>query len=170
MRDERTGQVDEGKMVGRLALVPDEERPEAVVPAVRPFDYPATGLLSADGSGEGRLAAAANVSPNATFAEVAFRLGIVVPLVEAQVLRAPWTSWRAEHHRVERLAHHVQIGDVRGRQGDRQRDPAAVGQNMALGTEFSAVTGTRTRVLPPFGAFTMTPSREHQARSAPTVP
>lgn len=170
MRDEGAREVNEGEMVGGLALVSDEERPEAVVPAVGSLDHPAPRLLPANRSSERRFAATTDVAADAPLAQVAFGLRIVVALVEAEVLGTPWTSRRAEHHRIERLADHIEVGDVRSRQHDGQGNAPAVGQDVALGAEFPAITGTRARVLPPFGAFTMTPSREHQARSAPTVP
>lgn len=140
------------------------------MPAVRSLDDPAAWLLVADRPRERWLASPPDVAANAALPQIPFGLGVVVPLVEAQVLGSPRSSWRAKDDGVECLADHVQVGDVGGRQGGRQRNAAGVGQNVALGAELSTVTRTRARVLPPFGAFTMTLSREHQARSAPTVP
>jgi len=152
--------------VQSLAFPADAKRAKVVVPAVRPLDDPST-RATADASDERLLTAAANVWDDATCSGFVLRIGVVVPLVEAQVHRPTRTSRRADEDGVERGAHHPFVVHVRSRQGDGERNASAVGQNVAFAAEFCTIGRIRACELPPFGAFTVALSREVHAQSIP---
>lgn len=164
--DERRSQVNEGAIVQGFAFPPDTQRAEVVVPAVRPLDDPAT-RPTADAADQRLLAAAANVGNDAACAGFVLRIGVVVPLVEAQVHGPARTSRRTDEDRIERGTHHPLVVHVRRRQSDCDRNTSAVGQNVALAAKFCAIGGIRAGELPPLGAFTVALSREAHAQSMP---
>lgn len=92
---------------------------------------------------------------------------IVVTLVEAEVLRATGPAGRGDNHRIERLANHPLVVDVRPSQGDAEYDAAPVGDDMAFRSELSTIGRIGTREFPPLGAFTEALSSEAQAHSIP---
>jgi hypothetical protein len=149
-----------------FAFPADTERAEVVVPAVRPLDDPST-RPTADATDQRLLAAAANVWNDATCPGFVLWVGVVVPLVEAQVHRPTRTSRCADEDGVERGAHHPFIVHVRSRQGDGERNASAVSQNVAFAAEFCAIGRIRAGEFPPLGAFTVALSREVHAQSIP---
>lgn len=165
-RDEGRSQVNEGAVVQGFAFPADAKRAEVVVPAVRPLDDPST-RPTADAADQRLLAAAANVWNDATRSSFVLRIGVVVPLVEAQVHWPTRTSRRADEDGVERGAHHPFVVHVRARQGDGERHTSAVSQNVAFAAEFCAIGRIRAGELPPLGAFTVALSREVHAQSIP---
>ena len=159
--------MDEREVVGGFALVTNEQRAKAVVPAIGSFDDPATGL-STNGTHERRFSAASNVRDYATIADLALGVRVVVAFVEAEILRATWPAWRAKHDSVEHRSGHPLVVDVRRGDLDGDRDAAPVRQNVAFCAEFCTIGRIGARVVPPFGAFTLALSSEHHFRSTPT--
>lgn len=159
--------MNEREVVGSLALVTNEQTAEAVVPAVGSFDDPAA-RLSANAAHEWRFSPASNVRDHATIADLALGVRVVEALVEAEIRRATWPTWRAKHDGVERRPGHPLVVDVRGGDLDGDRDAAPVRQDVAFCAEFCAIGRIGARVVPPFGAFTLALSSEHHFRSTPT--
>lgn len=167
--NQRTSELNEGEVIVGGTLPPDPQRAKVVVPAVGSFDHPAPGLLASNGAGEGGLSATPNVRPDAAIASLAFGLLVVVPLVQAEILRTPGPSRRTQRNRVERLADHVHVVDVRPRERHRQRDALAIGQDMAFCAQFCAIGRIGAREVPPFGALTLALSSDAQSHSRPTL-
>jgi len=157
VRNERARQVHEREIVAGRALPPDEQRTEAVVPAIGALDHPAP-RLPADASEERRLAAMANVRRDPARADTGLAIGIVVGLVETAVLGAPRPAPRFEHDRIERRGERPLVVDIRPREDHRERDPTTVGEDVPLDAQLPAVRRVRSREVPPFGALTMTES------------
>lgn len=152
------------------ALPPDPQSAKVVMPAVGSFNDPAPRLLAADGASEGGLSPTPNMRPDPASASLAFGLVIVVPFVEAEVLRAAGPSRRTQWNCVERPADHVHVVDVGSRERHRQRDALAVGQDVAFGAEFCAIGRIGAGKVPPFGALTLALSSDAQSHSMPTLP
>jgi hypothetical protein len=92
--------MHQGQMIGGLPFPTDQERPESIVPAVRPFHDPAP-RLTADPADEGRLAPAADVWHDAPLAHRAFHIGVVVAFVQAEVAGPTRPARAAEHDGIE---------------------------------------------------------------------
>lgn len=165
--DEAAGEMNEREVVGSLPFVTNEQRAEAIVPAVGALDDPAARLASG-ATDQRRLAAPSYVRSHAAIPNLFLGVGVVVTLVEAQVLRHQRTSSPAEDDRVERRAGHPLVVDVGSGHLDGERDPARVGQDVAFCAKFCTIGRTGARVVPPFGAFTVALSSEHHVRSTPT--
>lgn len=116
---------------------------------------------------ERRLASSANVRDDATLPDFPFAVIEVVALVQAEVHWAAWTTGGAHQNGIEGRAHHPLVVHVRARERNRHRDASPVGQNVALGAALSTIGWIRAREVPPFGAFTMAPSREAHSQSMP---
>lgn len=159
--------MDEGEVVGGLPLVTNEQRAKTIVPTVGAFDDPAARLAS--GAADQRwFAAPSNVRSHSAISDLFLGVGVVVALVEAEVLRHQGTSPTAKHDRIERRAGHPLVVDVGSSHLNRERDAAPVRQDVAFCAEFCTIGGTGARVVPPFGAFTVALSSEHHVRSTPT--
>ena len=83
--------MDEREVVGGLALVTNEQPTKSVVPAIGSFDDPAAGL-SANAAHERRFPAASNVRDDASVADLALGVRVVVAFVEAEIRRATWPA------------------------------------------------------------------------------
>ncbi len=131
------------------------------MPTIGALDDPAPGLPP-DAADQGRFAAAADVRLNATSAHGGLRIGVVVALVEAQ-MRRPTGPARGPHDdRIERGRDVPFVVDVGGGDVGGERDASGVGEDVTLYAALGAVRGVRTRVGPPFGAFTEAVSSEAQ--------
>jgi hypothetical protein len=166
--NEAACEMDNCQVVRSNLLPPDQEAAVAVVPTIGALNDPSPGFLATNRADQGRLAAAPDVWLHAASPRLLLRLGVVVPLVEADVLRPPRPPGRLQNNSVEGLPEHVLVVDVGAREGDAQADPVGVGQNVALRAALCTIGGTGAREVPPFGAFTLALSSEHQLRSMPT--
>lgn len=146
----------------------DAEPAKVVVPTVGTLDDPAPSFFSANGAGEGGLAAASDVWLDPTSTRFSLGFGVVVSFVETDVLGTPAPTWTKEGNRVQGLAHHVHVVDVGTGERDRQRDTLAVGQNVTFCAEFSTIGWIGAGEVPPFGAFTLALSNDAQSHSMPT--
>src|SRR5438094_5810942 len=99
--DENGGELHEGEVVLRLLLPPDEQLAEAVEPRVRAFDHPPSRPLAAP-TVPALLAAATNVRQEAAPADRLLSVGVIVALVEAEMLLG--VRRRANDPRVEQLS------------------------------------------------------------------
>jgi hypothetical protein len=139
------------------------------VPAVGPFDNPASWLFSADWANEGGLAAPPNVRPDAAGPSFLFGLLVVVTFVEADVLRPARPSGTTNGHRVEGLSDHMHVVDVGARESNGEGDSLAVYEDVALGSKLGAIGRIGPCEVPPFGDFTLALSRDAQSHSMPTL-
>lgn len=165
-RDERTGEMNERKVVCGLALPADAQGTEVIVPAIGALDDPAT-RSAANAADQRRLSAASDVRTNATQSDLVFGIGVVVALVETKMLGAARATGRPQRDRVQRWADHPLVVNVGARQNDADGHPALIGQDVALATELAAIGRIGARVLPPFGAFTEALSSEAHSQPMP---
>lgn len=86
------------------------------------------------------------------------------------MLRAPRSARATHDNGVEHLADHCSVRHIRAADERRDRDAAAVGQNVALYAAFRPVRRVRPREVPPFGAFTEALSRELHFHAMPRRP
>lgn len=164
--DQRVREVAEREVVRTFALPTDEERAEAVVPAVGAFDDP-TARFAAEPADEGRFTAPTDVALDAQDSESRIDLRIVVPFVHAAVLRAEATSRRDRSDRLKGRQSVPQVGHIGTADRKANRDTSAVRENVPFSADFRAVRGIRPRKIPPFGAFTRMASSEVQAQTIP---
>ena len=157
--DEAAGEMEEGEVVGTNSLPTNEQSAEAVVPRVGALHHPAA-RLSLHAAEQGLLAAAPDVGLDAASPHGGLGVLVVVPLVEAEVLRSPWAARCAHDHRVERLGDEPLVVDVGAGDLGRQRNASTVSQDVAFDAAFCSVRGVGTREIPPLGAFTMALSSE----------
>ena len=159
--------MKEREVIGAFPLVPDEQAPEQVVPAVGPFDDPAA-RLATHAADERLFSSPPDVWDDAPIADLAFGVRVVEALVQAKIRWPPRPAWCAKHDSVERRTGHPLVMHVRSGDLDGDRDTARVGQDMAFCAEFCAIGRIGARVVPPFGAFTLALSSEHHFKSTPT--
>jgi hypothetical protein len=157
--DESAGQMKESKVVGADSLPAHEQSAEAIVPGVGTLDHPAA-RLPLDAAKQGLLAAAPYVGRDPSNADSGLGVLEVVPLVQAQVLGPARAARCAKHNSIERVGNEVFVVDVGAGDLGRQRNAAAVGQDVTFDPAFRAIRGVRAGEVPPFGAFTMALSSE----------
>lgn len=156
----------EGFIVSSLALPADEEGAKSIVPGVCALDDPASGN-TLHATKQGWLAPAADVWSNVALANIRLGVGVVVSLVEAEVLRAARSARTPNGDGVERGCHLPFIMDVRASDREPDRDPPSVSQNVPLAPHLRTVGWVGASEVPPFGAFTEALSREHQSHAIP---
>src|SRR3954469_14557705 len=134
------GEVEQGKIVGRLLGPADQDRAEAVEPRVGALHNPAPRLAAGVTLGPGFLASAAQMKREAEFLGQEARLLVVKALSEAEVLRLlAGRLWAPDRDGFEGLAHElvvVAVGPVDHRP---KGHAAAVGQQRALDPALAAV-------------------------------
>ena len=157
--DEGAGEVKEGEVVGANSLPAHEQAAEAVVPGVGALHHPAA-RLALHAAEQRLLAAAPDVGCDPASPNGSLRIGVVVALVEAEVLRSAGAARRAHDHRVEGLGNEPLVVDVGAGDLGGQRDAASVGQDVAFDATFRAIRRVGAGEVPPFGAFTMALSSE----------
>ena len=164
--DECTSQVNEGQVMIGPRLPSDPQCAKVVMPAVRPLDDPAPRFAS-HASLQGRLTTAPDMGDDPAQASSHLAIRVVISLVETQIARTTRPSRCAKRDRIQRRSDQPLVVDIRSRYGDRERNAAAIGQDMAFGTEFGPIGGVGAREVPPFGAFTLALSREAHCQSMP---
>lgn len=158
--------MEKAQVVCTFALPANEQSAKTVVPAIGALDDPTT-RLTLEAADQFAFTSATNVRMDASVADGLLRVPVVVALVEAEMLRTPRTARSLDHNAIERrlkapLVVDVGAGDLHG-----NRDPAAIGQDMAFDAEFGAVRRVRAGEVPPFGAFTMALSNDAHCQSMP---
>lgn len=114
------------------------------------------------------LAAAADMRLVAVLPSLSPADVVVIALVGAQMLQRLRRGLRALHdHGLQRLGQQPHVIAVRWGDHDGDRDPAALGQDAALGPPFATVRGIGPRRLPPNGALVIAPSMLCQVHSSP---
>lgn len=101
MRDERGRKVDEGQVVPRFDFPADQQRAEAIVPAVGALDDPAP-WLAVHLAEQRRLALLPDVRDDAAMAHGGVAVAKGIAFVEATVVGTPDATAVLEHHRIER--------------------------------------------------------------------
>jgi hypothetical protein len=129
--------------------------------------YDPTTWDAADTAEQRRFTSSPDVRHDASDADLALGVVVIVAFIEAEVFWPTWSTWGAKCNAVEcrpglPLVVHVGTSDRQA-----QRNPTSVGQNVAFCAAFPSVGGIRTRLGPPFGAFTEALSSEHQSSPAP---
>jgi hypothetical protein len=152
--------------VERLAFPADPESAIVVVPAVRAFNDPAA-RSAAHAADQRRFSSSADVWYDTSLSSFPLAVVVVISLVQTKMLGAARSTWCVHEHGIESRSHHPLVVDVRPRERDSNGDTSSVGQNVTFGPAFSAIGGIRPREVPPFGAFTMAPSREAHSQSMP---
>ena len=164
--DDSGSELEHREVVLGDTLPANEQPAKAVVPTVGAFDDPAPRLAS-DAADHGLLASAANVRDDPARTDGRFSVGVVVALVETQVLRSARPARRPQYDGVERSCHHPFVVHVRACDQHGQGDTVAVREDVAFHTEFSPVRRVRPRFAPPFGAFTKALSSEAKSHLIP---
>ena len=166
IRDESTGELEHREVVGRDALPAHEQPPEAVVPAVGSLDDPAP-WCPPHAAQEGWLASSSDVRDDPPTPNDGFRVGKVVALVQAQMLRASRAPRGAEHDRVEHVGHHPLVVHVGSGDQHGQGHAAPIREDVAFHPEFRAIRRVRTRGAPPLGALAMALSSDAKSHLMP---
>jgi hypothetical protein len=112
VRDERGRKVDEGQVVARFDFPADQQRAEAIVPAVGALDDPAP-WLAVDAPDERRFALLPDMRRDATGADGGGAVAERVALIQAAVLWTSHTAAPLEHDRVERSRERPFVVQVR---------------------------------------------------------
>jgi hypothetical protein len=123
--------MDEGQIVARLPLVADEQATVSIVPAVGALHDPSS-WFAASAAHQGLFTAPADVRRHVAIPDLLLGVRVVVPLVEAEVVRTTWASRASMNDSVECGAGHPLVVNVGGGQLDADRDAAAVGQDVAF--------------------------------------
>ena len=151
------------QVIGSLALPADQQAAVAVLPTPGAFDDPAPRSAAVQRADEERrltaLALAPDVGHDAAAPHRPPAVGIIVALVQAEVLGAARATRRLEQHGVERALQAPFVVHVRRAQHGGQWDAAPVSQEVALGPLLRPVRGVRARGVPPFGALMSKASR-----------
>ena len=166
IRDEPTGELEHREVVGRDALPAHQQPPEAVVPTVGALDDPAPGFPP-HASEERGLAASSDVRDDSPTAHGGFRIGVVIALVQAQMLRASWATRGAEDDRVEHVGHHPLVVHVGAGDEHGQGHAAPIRKDVTFHPEFRAIRRVRPRGAPPLGALAMALSRDAKSHLMP---
>ena len=166
IRDESTGELEHREVVGRESLPAHEQPPEAVGPTVGSLDHPAP-RCPPHAAQEGWLASPSDVRDDPTTAHGGFRVGEVVALVQAQMLRPSWSPRGSEHDRVEHVGHRPLVVHVGSRDPHGQGHATPIREDVAFHPEFRAIRRVRTRGAPPLGALAMALSRDAKSHLMP---
>lgn len=167
--NQRATKLHERQIVVAFALPSDEQTAEAVVPGVGALHDPAS-WFAIDTAHQRRLSATADVRSDSASTHRGLRVGIIVALVQAQMLRTTRATRRTNDDTIEHLADHPLVVNVGARNTDRERHPAAIGQDVPLHPAFRAVRRVGTGEVPPFGAFTVALSSEVHSHWMPRRP
>ncbi len=164
--DESTGELEHREVVGRDSLPAHEQSPETVVPTVGALDDPAP-WFPPHAAKERGLASSSDVRDDPPTANDGFRVGKVVALVQAQMLRPSWSPRGSEHDRVEHVGHHPLVVHVGSRDQHGQGHATPIREDVAFHPEFRAIRRVRTRGAPPLGAVAMALSRDAKSHLMP---
>lgn len=165
-RDEAARELEHRQVVGGDSLPADEQSAKAVVPAIRPLDDPAS-RPAAHTADQRLFPSSADMRNDPAATNRGFRVSVVVPFVQTQVLGTPRTTRRLQDNSVEHLGHQPLVVDVGSRHDYGQRNAAAVCEDVTLHAELRAVRRVRPRVAPPFGALAMALSSEAKSHLIP---
>ncbi len=149
--------MDEREVVRCLALPSNEQRAKAIVPTVRSFHHPPPwGPVHA--SHEWCFAFLSYMRHDTALADCRLTITKGIPFVHAAVRGPSRPASRLEHHGIERRCEGPLVMHVRAAQDHRERDPAAIGEDVPLDPQFRPIGRVRPGEVPPFGALTMTAS------------
>jgi hypothetical protein len=166
-RDQGAGDLNEREIVVGNSLPADEQSAELVVPGVGPFNHPSAGL-AADAPNHPPFTPSADVRHDSTPSNLVLAVGVVVALVQAKMFGAPWSAAAAKYGRVECRPDHPLVVPVRAGDDHRQWNAAGICQDVPFRAGFRTIGRIGAGEVPPFGAFTVALSIEHQVRSTPT--
>jgi hypothetical protein len=138
------------KIVLHLLLPADEQPPKAVHPGVRTLDYPAARPVAWDVAlGLHFFAAASNVSGVAPRVEGVAHVVVVVPFVQAQVLRPRDRRFGAlDHHGCQGGVDQFHIMAIGAVHGDCEWNTMAIGQHAPFGPKLPAIGRVLAHLFP----------------------
>ena len=140
--EQGAGELDEAAVVGWLLVVADEECAALLKPGEGALDYPAAGGMSLLAPAvELLLADPADVRDVSGVRAGRLAGGVVIPLVQTEVLRDGIGVGARDHDRFDRLREELGVVDVRT--GDRGREGPTVflDQYALLGAHLGSVSG-----------------------------
>lgn len=108
-----------------------------------------------------------DVWPDATHLQAPIDVRVVVPLVDAAMLRALPMAGGVPLHRIDRRQRGALVVKVRRTDRHAERDSPAVDRDVPLTAPLGAVRRVRACKSPPFGAFTIAASIEAQSHWMP---
>ena len=118
--------MDEGQVVARLPLVADEQAAVTIVPAVGALHDPSA-WFAASAADQGLFTASTDVRRHVAIPDLLLGVGVVVPLVQAEVVRTTRASRASMNDSIERGTGHPLVVNVGGGHLDADRHAAAVG-------------------------------------------
>ena len=136
------------------------------MPTVGPFDDP-TSRDPLNAADHGCFPAPTNVRDDSATTNRGLRVGIVVPLVQAQVSWSSRSARGSDHHRIQRERDHPLVVNVRRGDQNREGNTATIGENVAFHPEFRPVRRVRARIDPPLGALAMALSNDAKSHLMP---
>ncbi len=153
-----------------MDLIANSQSAEQIVPTVGTLDHPATSF-------EPRVALAFLFFLSARFDVFdipatccgATQLWVVVTFVAAKMLkRFLLGGWTRHHDRIQSRPEQLHVVPVGAREGDRQRNPVGVREDVPLGAQFSAIGGVFPGLVPPLtGAGMIAESSDWYRQSMP---
>jgi len=146
--------VKHREKVVSLLLPADQEAAEPVQPGVRALDDPSARAVAGDGTEiAGLVAAALDVERVAVLLDELPGVGVVVPLVAAEVLRrAPRRLGARRDDRIERAPDEALVMRVGAIDDDAEGNAGAIRKEGALRARFRPIRGVGARLFPPRGA------------------
>ena len=153
-----------------MDLVANLEPPKQIVPAIRSLHNPAMGSPTGMLANRGFVAPVWDVRDIPASGHRAADVGIVISLIQAQVLTDfPGRRPRC-HPPVEHVAQLRLVMIVGARQRRIQRDAVAIGLDVAFGAQLGPVRGVLADAIPPFtGAETVAESTVCHCQSMPLI-
>ena len=112
--------MNEGQVVARLPLVADEQAAVAIVPAVGALDDPSS-WFAASAAHQGLFTTPTDVRRHVAIPDLLLGVGVVVPLVQAEVVRTTRASGAPMNDSVERGTGHPLVVNVGAGQLDADR-------------------------------------------------
>ena len=158
--------MEHGEVVGGVAFPAHQQTTEAVVPAVGAFDDPAP-RFALGAPNERLFAATSDVRNDPAFANSGFDVGVVISLVQTEVLRASRATRCPQWNSIEHLSHHPLVVHVRTCDQRGDRHAPTIRENVPFHAEFPPVRRVPPCIAPPLGAWAMAPSSEAKSHLMP---
>ncbi len=138
------------RVILRFLLPTNQNATVSIHPTVCPFSHPAASLEPRGTPDQLRLLTArANMCREPEFPREATDFVIVIPFVQAQVLRPVPRRPRSFHGNVlDRLPRTFEVVDVRARHGQSHRNTVRLGEQTSLGAGFGSIRRIRASFSP----------------------
>ena len=142
--------MQHSRVVLRFLLPANQDATVSIHPTVCPFSHPAASLEPRGSPDQLRLLAArANMCREPEFLREVTHFVIVIPFVQAQVLRlVPRRPGSSYGNAFDRLPRKLEVVDVRARHGQSHRNTVCLGEQTSLGAGFASIRRVRTGFFP----------------------